>query len=84
MGWGIGRIALVGGDRMYSPLEEVNRCTSDSQGEQEFRMIQAWFWMTGAAYDFETGYRQMIEMLAKRSDMTAVIAVNDFHGRMGP
>lgn len=78
LGLGHRRIALVGGrqdvlatfekSQMYKQLLRENNLLYDPELVMD----------DGGSYDFETGYRQMNEMLGRRTDMTAVIAVNDF------
>lgn len=78
MGLGHRRIALVGGrqdvlatfekSQMYKQILRENKIPYDSELVMD----------DGGSYDFETGYRQMRELLGKRRDMTAVIAINDF------
>lgn len=78
MGLGHRRIALVGGrqdvlatfekSQMYKQILRENKIPYDSELVMD----------DNGSYDFETGYRQMKELLGKRRDMTAVIAINDF------
>lgn len=78
MGLGHRRIALVGGrqdvlatfekSQMYKQILRENKIPYDSELVMD----------DDGSYDFETGYRQMKELLGKRRDMTAVIAINDF------
>lgn len=77
LGLGHQKIALVGGRQnvlatfekyqMYKQILRENRIAFDPD------------LVTGeGSYDFKTGYNQMNELLTKRTDMTAVIAINDF------
>lgn len=71
------KIALLGGRKdvlatfekyqMYKQILRENQIAFDPELTAD-----------DGGYNFETGYQQMNEMLAKRTDMTAVIAINDF------
>lgn len=71
------KIALLGGRKdvlatfekyqMYKQILRENQIAFDPELTAD-----------DGGYTFETGYQQMNEMLAKRTDMTAVIAINDF------
>lgn len=71
------KIALLGGRKdvlatfekyqMYKQILRENQIAFDPELTAD-----------DGGYTFETGYQQMNEMLAKRTDITAVIAINDF------
>ena len=71
------KIALLGGRKdvlatfekyqMYKQILRENQIAFDPELTAD-----------DGGYTFETGYQQMNEMLAKHTDMTAVIAINDF------
>lgn len=71
------RIALVGGRRdVLSTFEKHQRykqILKENMIEYDPQLVAE-----EGGYDFETGYRQMNEMLDKGVDLTAVIAINDF------
>lgn len=77
LGLGHRRIALLGGrqdvlatfekSQMYKQILRENKIVYDPELVLD----------DGGSYDFETGYKQMNELLARRTDMTAVIAIND-------
>jgi LacI family transcriptional regulator len=78
LGLGHRRIALVGGRQDVLATFEKSQMYKQILRENQIPYDPGLVLDDGGSYDFETGYRQMNEMLAKRSDMTAVIAVNDF------
>ncbi|MBO5033247.1 MAG: LacI family DNA-binding transcriptional regulator [Lachnospiraceae bacterium] len=77
LGLGHRRIALIGGRRnvlaTFEKYQKYKLMLKENMIAYDDGLVAP-----DGGYDFETGYRQMNEMLAKRTDMTAVIAINDF------
>lgn len=78
LGLGHRRIALVGGRQDVLSTFEKSQMYKQILRENKIAYDPDLVMDDGGNYDFDTGYRQMNEMLAGRTDMTAVIAVNDF------
>lgn len=76
LGLGHRKIALVGGRQdvlaTFEKHQKYKQMLRENKIPYDPELVSS-----DGRYDFETGYRQMNEMLAKRNDMTAVIAVND-------
>ncbi len=78
LGMGHRKIALVGGRQDVLATFEKSQMYKQILRENNIPYDPGLVMDDGGHYDFDTGYRQMSEMLASRRDMTAVIAVNDF------
>lgn len=72
------RIALLGGRQDVLATFEKSQMYKQILRENNIAYDPELVLDDGGSYDFETGYRQMNALLAKRTDMTAVIAINDF------
>lgn len=78
LGLGHQKIAMVGGRQDVLATFEKSQMYKQILRENKIPYDPGLVLDDGGSYDFETGYRQMNEMLSRRTDMTAVIAVNDF------
>lgn len=72
------KIALLGGRQDVLATFEKSQMYKQILRENKIPYDPGLVLDDGGSYDFETGYRQMNELLSRRTDMTAVIAVNDF------
>lgn len=77
LGLGHERIALIGGRKdvlsTFEKYQKYKQILKEHMMEFDAELVAE-----DGGYDFETGYRQMNEMLDKGVRPTAVIAVNDF------
>ena len=71
------RIALVGGKQnvlaTFEKYQRYKQILKENQIPYDPQLVT-----DGGNYDFETGYKQMAQMLDEGIKMTAVIAINDF------
>ncbi|MDE6983168.1 MAG: LacI family transcriptional regulator [Lachnospiraceae bacterium] len=72
------KIALVGGRQNVLATFEKHQMYKQLLREHRIAYDQELVLDDGGGYVFDTGYDKMNEMLDRRTDMTAVIAVNDF------